>query len=568
MSSICSILAEALSEVAEKPLFVFPESRWNAEEVVTYAGLASASAGAAQIISEYARPGARALLMFPAGPAFWEAFIGCLACRVVAVPLSVPNLNRDPSAFQELWQDCEPSVILTDEATAEQFRRHVDQFPWLGAVPIITPAQWHGASCSFRFDAASDEELAFLQYTSGSTARPKGVQISHGNLLANLKLIQRRMGIRMLNDAGVTWLPHHHDMGLIGSHLATLFTRNTTWCLRPQEFILRPARWLQLISEHRASVCGGPDFAYRLCVEQITDEQITDLDLSSWRIAYVGAERIRAETIGRFQDRFGARGFRRNAFFPCYGLGEATLMVTGGPPEAEPVIRSVSSVGLRANRLETPAAAEELVSLVGSGQIGEGCHVVIVDVATGNSLVDDRIGEICVSGPSVTSGYFRRNELNDRLFLKLMIDERFDLFLRTGDLGFQSGGELFVTGRLKELMIIRGRNLSPEDVELSIVDAHDAMQPAGQVAFSIDENGQESLIIVCELRRSAVKNPDHAEIVSAIRRKTIEGVGVNPAKIVLVRPASVPRTSSGKLKRFEVRDSFLDGTIGQKIFCG
>ncbi|HUP82393.1 MAG TPA: AMP-binding protein, partial [Pirellula sp.] len=305
MKSICSIVEEAAAELPDKPLFVFPENRWRSEEILTYGQLASRSTAAARRIAEHANPGQRALVLFPTGAAFWESFIGCLASGVIAVPLNIPNLNRVQNQLQELCNDCTPSVLMTDEKTAELLSQRAEQHPDLSRLPVITPDRWRDQPCALEFEKPDRDCVAFLQYTSGSTSSPKGVQISHNNLLANLEMIRDRMGIRMYDEGtGVTWLPHYHDMGLVGSYLETLYTKNTTLCLQPEEFVLQPARWLQLMSEYRTPIGGGPDFAYRLCVEKIKSDELELLDLSTWRVAYIGAERIRSETLRRFTEKF------------------------------------------------------------------------------------------------------------------------------------------------------------------------------------------------------------------------------------------------------------------------
>ena len=561
MSSFCSVLDAAACEHPDKPLFIFPETRWRGEESHTYGSLASVAGAAAKTLGRHAGPGDRAMLMFSTGTAFWEAFMGCLARGIIAVPLSVPNLNRTSDQLEGVCGDCGPSVLVVDDQTADLLKRRADRHPYFSELPVVTPDQWRGDDGAFTFVQPNDNTPAFLQYTSGSTSRPKGVQITHSNLLANAALIRDRMQLRVGEDYAVTWLPHYHDMGLVGSYLITLFSRNTSWCLPPEEFVLRPVRWLQLISEHSATICGGPNFAYQMCAEKITEEQLEGVDLSSWRVAYVGAERIRSETLAQFTGKFGAYGFREQALFPCYGLGEATLMVTGGPADASPVVRSVSASGLMQHRIESPPTAEDCAYLCGSGQTFEGSEVVIFDSETGQRLSEDCIGEVVVAGESVTQGYYNRPELNDDLFCELEVDGRSRRFVRTGDLGFLSAGELFITGRIRELMIVRGRNLYPDDIESRVCGAHEALTPGGAVAFSADLNGEESLIVAVELQRSAMRMESPDEVFASARRHVIEGFGVNPAEILLLRPASVPRTSSGKPRRLMLRASYIDGTI-------
>ena len=561
MTSICSVLFDAATDCPDKSLFVFPETRWNSADRLTYQDLATRSSAAANVISRLAQPEDRALLLFPTGAAFWEAFFGSLASRVIAVPLKIPNLHRLNEHLEQVCRDCKPSLLLTDQQTAELLRNVAENHPGLSQLEVVTPDQWRRERASAPVLPTNIQQTAFLQYTSGSTSQPKGVQVSHANLLTNMTMIRDRMGIRTGEDSTVTWLPHFHDMGLVGSYLTTLFTRNSCTCFPPEEFALRPATWLRTISTEQSSICGGPDFAFRLCVDKISEDEMDGVDLSSWRVAYVGAERIRSETIQQFAERFSAWGFRRNSFFPCYGLGEATLMATGGPAGSEPVLRSVSSQALRGNRVVRAEDFRDEQILVGSGHTFEGSLVLIVDPHTGVPLPDESIGEIHLSGDSITSGYFRKKELNQGLYCDLMVEGTSRRFLRTGDLGFLSGGQLFVTGRIKELIILRGRNLYPEDVESIVDDAHEALQSRGCVAFSVEQNGEESLIIAIELRRSAVKNPPRESITSAVRSKVAHGFGVNPHDILLLRPSSIPRTSSGKPRRLAVRESYLNGTL-------
>lgn len=561
MKSICSILEEAATEAPSKPLFVFPETRWHGEEILTYGDLAARCGAAAGVLSQHARPGDRALLLFPTGPAFWEAFMGCLAAGVIAVPVGIPSFNRGYDSLQLVCRDCDPSVLLTDEDSAELLNRRREKHPYLGHLPVISPNHWRRERGEFACEPLESDAVAFLQYTSGSTSHPKGVQVSHSNLLANLEMIQGRMEIEKHEGCGVTWLPHYHDMGLVGGYLVTLYSTNTIFCLPPEEIALSPERWLRLISENRARVSGAPDFAYRACAESISDEQMQGVDLSSWRVAAIGAERIRPESMQLFADRFSPYGFRDNAFFPCYGLGEATLMATGGPATAVPVVRRVSAAALKENRIASPASDADCTELAGSGGTFAGSRIVILHPESAEPLADDQIGEVLLCGPSVTRGYFNKSELNDQLFRDLLIDGQPKRFLQTGDLGFLSGGELFITGRAKEMMIVRGRNLYPEDIEEQTYQAHEALATGRAVAFSVTMAGQESLVIAAELKRSAMKLEAPEAVISAIRYRVNEESGVNPAEILLLRPGSIPRTSSGKPQRLSVRSRYLDGTI-------
>ena len=561
METICSVLESAALQIPDKPLFVFPETRWHGTDVLTYGELASRSAAAAKVISEYAQPGDCALLMFPTGSAFWEAFLGCLAAGVIAVPLNIPNINRTSEQLREVCRDCTPRLLMTDISTSELLDRRSEKHPYFTNLAVCTPDLWDTAESVFSGRIQNADQTAFLQYTSGSTAQPRGVQISHRNLMSNLMMIRDQMGIRAEQDSGVTWLPHYHDMGLVGSYLETLYTRNTTSCLPPEDFALRPVRWLESISEARATVCGGPDFAYRACAEKISSDQLAGLDLSSWRVAFVGAERIRPETLQRFTEKFSACGFQDRAFFPCYGLGEATLIAAGGPAWTAPRIRSVSKTALTENRIASPVSPDDNVVLCGSGETIPGTEVVIQNPESLNLLPDDVIGEVCLSGPSITNGYFQRPELNAELFRDVTVGGVTDRFLRTGDLGFLSEGELFITGRMKEIIIVRGRNLYPEDIEQRAGASHPLLSPGSIVAFSVEQDGREVLIIAAELPRSVPETVVLQDVIEGIHQSVAAGFGVNPEKILLLRAASIPKTSSGKPRRLTVRARFLDGSL-------
>jgi acyl-CoA synthetase (AMP-forming)/AMP-acid ligase II len=560
MTTICSILADNAGKFPERPLFVFPETRWRAAASLSFADLASQGGGAARAISQAAQRGDRALLMFPTGPEFWSAFFGCLAAGVVAVPLKTPNLNKPSEHLERVVRDCAPTLILADDETVNLLRQRADLHPYLHGVTLLTPTAWqdHPADLSV---CAAGNDLAFLQYTSGSTSHPKGVRISHANLVANLQLIRDRMEMRFAEERTATWLPHFHDMGLVGNYLSCVLNVVGAWCLPPEEFALHPQRWLQLISEHRATICGGPNFGYRFCLEKIREEDLSGLDLSSWRVAFIGAERIQCEIVQGFLKRFAPCGFRQNAFFPCYGLGEATLLVSGGPAAAAPWIRTVSRHELLQHRLAPPVDQTDAQTLAGCGQVGPGCDVAIGDPATGTPLPDESIGEVLVCGPSVTRGYYRGDDANSQLFRELVAHGETRRYLRTGDLGFLSQDELFIAGRLKELMIVRGRNLYPDDLEAALDGVHETLAPGRTVAFSCEHDGQEALFIAAEVRRSALKLVSAAPVFAAVRARIVQTFGVNPQEIMLLRPATIPSTSSGKLQRLAVRDSYANGTL-------
>ena len=405
---------------------------------------------------------------------------------------------------------------------------------------------------------ATNGTLAFLQYTSGSTATPKGVMITHGNLLDNSARIQASFDSTP-ESRGVFWLPLFHDMGLIGGVIQTVYCGGSSTLFSPVSFLQRPLRWLQAISRTGATISGGPDFAYDLCVEKTTPEQRAGLDLSRWRVALNGAEPVRPETLDRFALAFAPAGFRREAFLPCYGLAEATLLVSGNPSGNPPVVLSLDADALGRGKVALSTQRGQGRRLASSGRVAAGHRVVVVDPATRVPCAYDRIGEIWVSGPSVASGYWGQpRETEELLCATLSLGE--GPFLRTGDLGFLHDGELFVTGRLKDMIIVRGRNVYPQDIEWTAERCHPALRAGGTAAFAVEIHGEERLVVVQETERN--RDPGLAEeVIAAIRLAVAEQHDIEVFAIRLIRMLSLPKTSSGKVQRHKCREGFLAGSL-------
>jgi amino acid adenylation domain-containing protein len=505
--------------------------------------------------------GARALLLYPPGLEFITAFFGCLYAGVVAIPAYLPRVNRPMTRLRSLVVDAQPCAVLTCASQS------LDSLRWEAGVPelkgvrrLVTDVadgdvddlagRWHDPH-------SQHATLAFLQYTSGSTSLPKGVMITHGNLLQNSALIRHCFDSGP-ESRGVFWLPLFHDMGLIGGVIQTLYCGGASTLFSPVSFVQRPIRWLQTISDTRAMISGAPNFAYELCVEKTTPEQRALLDLSSWRVAFNGAEPIRPETLDRFADAFAPAGFRREAFLPCYGLAEATLLVSGGPAGQPPAVLSVDTQGLGRGEIVEATRASVSKPLAGSGKVADGHRVMIVDPETGLQCAEDRVGEIWVSGPSVAQGYWGRTEqAEDALRAGLLGDLT---FLRTGDLGFLKDGVLFVTGRLKDMIILRGRNIYPQDIEWTAERCHPALRAFGAAAFAFEFDGEERLAVVQEIERNCEQNAI-AEAVTAIRRALAEQHDIEVHAIRLIKMLSLPKTSSGKVQRRACREAFLAGAL-------
>ena len=522
-----------------------------------------ARAIAAQLQSE-SMAGKRALLLYPPGLDFLAAFFGCLYADVVAVPASLPRSDRALPRLRGIVADSTPQAVLTTDAHLEAADR------WFAAIPELSSASRRATdnldeslAQAWIDPKAGPDTLGFLQYTSGSTATAKGVMVGHGNLLSNLATIQRGFGATR-ESRGVSWLPLHHDMGLIGGALQVVYCGGSTTLFSPVAFLQRPVRWLELIARTGASISGGPNFAYDLCARRVTDEQKAGLDLSRWTVAFNGAEPIRPDTIDRFVAAFAPLGFRREAFLPCYGLAEATLIVSGGPPTRPPVVALVENPAFERGEI-AEVGVDSVGSpkvIVGSGEIAEGHRVAIVDPERLDLQPDHRVGEIWVSGPGVAQGYWNLADETVATFHAQpagSADGDSTRFLRTGDLGFVRDGQLFVTGRLKDLIIVRGRNIYPQDVEWTVGRAHHSLVDDAWAAFAVEVDGEERLVVVGEVDRRA-KAFDEA--ITAIRAAVASEFDLDLHAVTLLKPMTLPRTSSGKVRRRAIRGQFLDGTLG------
>jgi len=561
--------SSTLVELLQRRAFLHPERRaytflddGEVEGVhLTYGDLDRRSRVIAAWLQQHVEPGARALLVYPADPEFISAFFGCLYAGVIAVPTYPPQTRtkRSLAKLRTIMNDVQPSVVLTISSLSSMVEALFAQAQELAATPFIaTDNISDNLIEAWQEPKIDSNTLAFLQYTSGSTGMPKGVMLTHCNLLYNVSLMCRDFKLTE-ETRGVTWLPLYHDMGLIGAILDTIYVGFEIKIMSPVAFLQRPIRWLQAISNTRATHSGAPNFAYDLCVRKVTPEQKATLDLSSWQLAFNGAETIRPETLERFVETFGPCGFRSEAFYPCYGLAEATLIVTGRQKSALPVVRTFQADALEHNQVivaETAASPESSRTFVSCGQAVEGQKVIVVNPESLTQCLPDQIGEIWVSGPSVSQGYWQQPEETERTFRAYLADTGEGPFLRTGDLGFFQDDELFVTGRLKDLIIIRGRNHYPQDIELSVEQCHPALRPGCGVAFSLDVLSEERLVIVQEVDRQ-YRNLNVDEVVTHIRQAVAEQHELQVYSVLLIKMGSIPKTSSGKLQRKACREAFL-----------
>ena len=556
--------------------FTFLVDGENEELNITYAELDRKARAVGAWLMDQGMVGKRVLLLYPSGLDFIAAFMGCLYGGAIAVPAYPPRKNRSVERIEAIAADADAAVALTT-------RDVLDRFDGLrAAAPSLEHLIWQVDSeleprWADRWERPDidGDTLAFLQYTSGSTGTPKGVMLSHENLLHNSLRIMQAFEITR-SQSGVFWLPSFHDMGLIGGILVPLYGGKFNVLMSPVAFLQKPLRWLQAIAKYRATISGGPNFAYELCVRKTTPEQRAALDLSSWSLAFNGAEPVRAETIDAFCEAFAPSGFRRQAFYPCYGLAESTLMVTGGMKFEAPVIRSFDAASIETGAaVPRPANATGGRRLVGSGRELDGQDVLIVDPQTCEALPPGRVGEIWVSGPSVAQGYWNRPEASQETFGAMLSQPEpappakgvakwrpnAGPYLRTGDLGFFDEGELFVTGRLKDLIIIRGRNHYPQDIEHAVEEASPLVRAGSVAAFAVDVDGRERVVVVAEVERGRRDAAEVAAAFDAIRKRLATEHEVAVEAIVLVRPNSIPKTSSGKIQRHACKRQFLENAL-------
>ena len=507
--------------------------------------------------------GERVLLLYPPGLDCVVALFGCFYAGVIAVPAYPPRRNRNMNRIQAISDDAGAKAALSVEDVTKRVDRYVEEAPNLRNLQWFSTDQISDAMAErWEVSEPADDSLAILQYTSGSTGTPKGVMLTHSNIMHNCSVITHAFEAGA-NDFGMSWLPTYHDMGLVGGVLNPLFCGRPTVLMSPMAFVQKPYRWLRGITKYRVTVSGGPNFAYDMCTKKVTSEQLKTLDLSSWSLAFNGAEPVRADTLDEFCRKFEPCGFRREAFYPCYGMAESTLLVTGGKRKRVPIVHTIDRQRLGERTVVEVAPDHELArSLIGCGKILPQEHVIIVDPDKGVRLPEDRVGEIWIASGSVARGYLNKPEQTKETFqASLSSGAAGDgaTYLRSGDMGFFNDGELFVTGRLKDLIIIRGVNRYPQDIEMTVERSDERLRTGASAAISVDLAGGERLIVVSEVER--VPKKDWSDVVSAIRRNVTAEHDLPPDGIVLVRAGSMPKTSSGKIQRHACRDGFIDGSL-------
>ncbi|MBX2866033.1 MAG: fatty acyl-AMP ligase [Leptolyngbyaceae cyanobacterium MAG.088] len=560
--TLVDVLCHRAKVQPEKLAYVFLKGGEVEEESLTYAQLHRRVCSVAAFLQSQLVVGERVLLAYQPGLDFVLAFLACLYAGMIPVPAYPPRRNQKTSRLRSIVLNAQVHIALTSSNLGQSLERFCSNDSALSTlVWLPTDNVSDTLAEAWKPVELSSEDIAFLQYTSGSTGNPKGVIVSHGNLLHNSEVIHDSFR-HSSNSQGVIWLPPYHDMGLIGGVLQPLYGGFPVALMSPLDFLQKPLRWLHAVSKYGATTSGGPNFAYDLAVKKAKPEKLEGLDLSSWEVAFTGAEPVRAETLDRFTDTFAPYGFRREAFFPCYGMAESTLIISGGPKLVDNKLCHVNARLLEQNQVKAgvPGGIDTRV-LVSCGPAVKDQEFVIVHPEQLQPCSPGNIGEIWVKGPSVAQGYWNQPELTEATFGVTLADTLDGPYLRTGDLGFVQDGDLFVTGRIKDLIIIRGQNHYPQDIELTVEKSHEAFRPNCGAAFAVDVKGAERLVVVYEVQRSFIREIDDESVFKGMRETVAAEHGLDLYAAVLVKTGSIPKTSSGKIRRRACREDFLGGEL-------
>ncbi|MGZ4110982.1 MAG: fatty acyl-AMP ligase [Tumebacillaceae bacterium] len=555
------ILAMHAQQIPNQLAYVFLNENGEERERLTYGELDRKARTIATELLHLDPIPKTALLLYSSDLEFLTAFFGCLYAGVIAVPAYPPKFNRHMHRLEAIFQDSQATVALTTAPVCNKAKQHFTE------ESLLSRLHWMATdTLELRTDeadiriAAEPNELAFLQYTSGSTGTPKGVMVSHQNLLHNMEYIRQKSSCTT-ESVCVSWLPLFHDLGLIMGVLTPFYVGFPAVLMAPVTFIQKPYLWLKAISDYRGTMTCSPNFGYELCLSKITEEERETLDLSSLQVALNGAEPIRRSTIDRFCEVFGPVGFQQHAFFPAYGLAEATLLATGNLFAQDVTYMRVNRTALEQHRiLEASPEEEDALEVVGCGTAGIlDVHIEIVDPQTNSLCEPDVVGEIWISSPSITRGYWNRSEETAKTF-HAYTDQDKGPYLRTGDLGFKRGEMLYFTGRIKDLIIVRGRNHYPSDIELTAEQVNPILKVGNGAAFALEVDNEERVVVVYEIKRHH-KGVDLAQLVADMREAVASEHELQLHAVVLIREGSIPKTSSGKIQRSACRQEYVSGEL-------
>jgi acyl-CoA synthetase (AMP-forming)/AMP-acid ligase II/acyl carrier protein len=543
----------------QKTAYVFLENGIDEQERISFRELENRAKKIAAFLQKDFKKGDRCVLLFPTGIDFVVSLFGVILAGLIAVPAYPPRRNSSSGRFWSILEDSDASLILCSETNAKNLKRNFGDDVRMQACPVFEytdllvsdPQAWERPQ-------TSPDDLAILQYTSGSTGQPRGVMVSHQNIINNFTVVHKAFH----HDEKlvvVGWLPNFHDMGLFGTTLQSLFAGGMSVIIPPQVFIKNPLLWLKAITKYKAITTGSPNFALDYCCNKITDDQKNEIDLSTLLVFFCGAEPIHKSTFDRFAREFNSCGFKPEMFYPTYGLAESTLMVVGPDHRDKPLYYPANAATIENENRITPAAENQnQKDIVACGFPWQGNRILIVQPESREELEYGRIGEIWVSGPSVCQGYWNNAQATQEVFGAFVKDSDERPFLRTGDLGFVHNGQLYITGRHKDMIVIRGQNFYPQDLEKSIADSHEALAEYAGAAFSVNMAREEHLVIVQEVKRTHIPSLNEEEVFEAIRQSMATDFELQAFSIVLIRTGSIPKTTSGKIQRRACKKAFID----------
>jgi acyl-CoA synthetase (AMP-forming)/AMP-acid ligase II len=554
------LLVKQSDQYGDKTVYAFLGDGDNVTETMSYSLLCARAKATAVMLGHRYSAGSRILLLYPSCIDYMVAFYGCLCAGMIAVPAFSLRGRKRNARLEAVIHDCGANAAMTTSLQANLMQEALEASPIMSDLEIIcsdlidirTAKDWQRPE-------VNGETPAFLQYTSGSTGKTKGVIINHRNLIENERMLQAAFRTDS-ETVCIAWAPIFHDMGLIGFMLHTLWLGATCYFMAPAYFLQRPIRWLQAITRFCGTLTGGPNFAYQLCVDRIREEDTHDLDLTSLKVAFNGSEPVRYTTIKKFSEKFTRVGFKEQAMMPCYGMAETTLIITGGNKNKKPTVLYVDNE-MMGHSIVSPVDSTKGIPLIGCGENLLEQKICIVDPSNGKLCQPNQIGEIWIAGPHVSRGYWMQTDISQDTFQAYTANTNDGPFLRTGDLGFLLKNELFISGRIKDIMIVQGVNYYPQDVEATVEDTDIAINPAGSAAFAIKDNLGDCVVVAVEVKRSYIRKINHRMLKGQLRQNVLEQHDLALADIVLIRQHALPKTSSGKVMRSQVRRLYQTGGL-------
>jgi len=562
LTTFNSVVISNAEKTPNKSAYIQLDNHGEEIQRISYATLILNSLRISEQLLEKNKKGDRCLIMIPGGIEFITAFLGCVFAGIIAVPTITPKRNKPNSRFCSILADSNPNCILTTDDTRELAEIQVNSLGGKTNVKsIIVVKISDSENYTLELPNISPADIAFLQYSSGSIGNPKGIMVTQKNLVHNSQIIKQSFN-HTKDLVVVTWLPPFHDMGLIGCMLQPLFVGGTCVIIQPTSFIRNPAMWFEAISKYKGTTVGCPNFALDYCVDKITTPDVDTMDLSSLNVLFCGSEPVRKNTLQNFKKTFKTLNFNPNMFLPCYGLAEATLMVTGISQKEEPEFYRTQLAGMEIdNTADNGDEEKKSFWYTSCGYTWNNTDLKVVDPTTKLELPETQIGEIWVKNDSVCNGYWNKPEETKEIFNAHLANNNSGPYLRTGDMGFCDKNHVYITGRLKELIIIRGLNIFPNDIENIIDKSHRALQPNSCAVFSVEKGNREELVVVQEIKRMFVNDHDRDEIFASVIESISRNFDIRPYSIVIISPMSLPKTTSGKIKRLECKKRYLENKL-------